>query len=59
MPGLVIYDEEDEVAPHIDGVNIVNNWKQARLVSTKGIGHSLYTEAITNEVCNFLLEEKY
>jgi pimeloyl-ACP methyl ester carboxylesterase len=58
MPGLVIYDEEDEVAPHVGGVNIANNWKQARLISTKGIGHSLYSEEVTNEVCRFLLTEK-
>lgn len=57
IPGLVIHDEDDVVAPYIDGVNITKNWKGARLFTTKGLGHSLNSEAVTNEVCHFLLAE--
>ena len=57
IPGLVIHDEEDFVAPYIDGVNVAKNWQNARLFSTKGLGHSLNSEIVTNEVCRFLLEE--
>jgi pimeloyl-ACP methyl ester carboxylesterase len=57
IPGLVIHDENDIVAPYIDGVNIAHNWKDARLFSTKGLGHSLNSEVVIKEVCTFLLEE--
>ncbi len=57
IPGLVIHDEDDVVAPYIDGVNITQNWQGARLFTTKGLGHSLNSEVVTNEVCRFLLEE--
>lgn len=56
IPGLVIHDEDDVVAPYIDGVNIAKNWVGSQLFTTKGLGHSLNSEVVTNEVCRFLLE---
>lgn len=57
IPGLVIHDEDDLVAPYADGINIANNWEGARLFTTKGLGHSLNSEAVINEVYRFLEEE--
>lgn len=57
IPGLVIHDEGDVVAPYIDGVNIVNNWKGSRLLTTQGLGHSLNGEKVIQAVYTFLSEE--
>lgn len=55
IPGLVIHDEDDLIAPYSDGVNIAKNWEGSRLFTTKGLGHSLNSEKVINEVCEFLL----
>ncbi|MBX7241908.1 MAG: alpha/beta hydrolase [Bacteroidia bacterium] len=57
IPGLVIHDEDDAVAPYTDSVNIVRNWEGARLITTKGLGHSLNSETVIHEVYRFLEEE--
>jgi esterase/lipase len=41
VPGLVIHDEEDDVAPIAGARSMHQNWENSRLATTKGCGHSL------------------
>jgi pimeloyl-ACP methyl ester carboxylesterase len=44
-PLLVVHDEDDRIVPWIDGSSIAAVAKDARLVSTRGLGHGRVLEA--------------
>ncbi len=54
MPGLIIHDEEDDVAP-IDGARAMHsNWSGSELAVTRGCGHSLTGSVIPALVLAYL-----
>lgn len=54
LPGLIIHDREDEVAPYTGAEAIHQNWPGSRLVTTTGLGHSLIGEEVAEMVVEFL-----
>lgn len=52
--GLIVHDEEDDVAP-IDGARRMHaNWRGAELATTKGRGHSLTGELVPAIVVEYI-----
>lgn len=58
IPGLVIHDEDDDVAPFSDGISIAKNWKSAKFIGTKGLGHSLQDSDLVDQIRNFVFGDK-
>ncbi len=52
--GLVIHDENDKIIPFEDALLIKNNFKNSKLISTKGFGHSLNNKTITSHILEFI-----
>jgi len=52
--GLIIHDSEDDVIPYNDAVSINQSFKNSKLITTKGLGHSLNDESVTNHIYEFL-----
>jgi len=46
IPGLVIHDEEDTIAPFEEGLAIHKNWKGSELFKTRGLGHSMQAGSV-------------
>ncbi|GJM36295.1 MAG: alpha/beta hydrolase [Saprospiraceae bacterium] len=57
VPGLIIHDQEDDIAPFADAKAIHQNWPQARLVSTEGLGHSLMGPEVIEQISQCLKSE--
>lgn len=54
VPGLIIHDEEDDVAP-IEGARLMHeNWRGSELVTTRGCGHSLTGDLVPAIVVEYL-----
>lgn len=54
MPGLVIHDREDDIAPFDGGRAIHHNWQNSHFMATEGLGHSLLHESVIGRVTEFL-----
>ncbi|MGB0456466.1 MAG: alpha/beta hydrolase [Flavobacteriaceae bacterium] len=52
--GLIIHDENDSVIPFSDAIEIQSNFKNSRLVSTKGLGHGLKGKQVIDHIIDFL-----
>jgi pimeloyl-ACP methyl ester carboxylesterase len=53
-PGLLIHDKKDRTVSYKEGVKISKSWPAARFITTKGIGHSMHSQAVYQEVYDFL-----
>ncbi len=54
LKGLLIHDELDMVAPVSASLRVHANWKNSRLILTRGLGHSLYQEEVNQQIVDFL-----
>ena len=54
IQGLVIHDEEDDVAPFLEGKQLAEVWGNAQFVATHGQGHSLYGKKVRKVLVDFL-----
>jgi pimeloyl-ACP methyl ester carboxylesterase len=54
IPGLIIHDEEDDVAPIAGAIRMKENWPGAEIATTKGRGHSLTGELVPAIVVEYL-----
>ncbi|MBC6994375.1 alpha/beta hydrolase [Neolewinella lacunae] len=54
VPGLILHDEEDDVAPFFGAQRMHANWKGSTLASTRGCGHSLVGELVPAIVVEYL-----
>jgi len=54
LKGLIIHDEEDQIIPFSDALQIKNSFKKSILVTTKGMGHSLNNETVANYIYDFI-----
>lgn len=54
--GLIIHDERDRVIPYKDAKHFEQHYKNAQLISTQGLGHSLNNETVFEHINSFLVE---
>lgn len=54
LPGLIIHDRDDTIAPFEGGRDIHRNWHKAQFVETEGLGHSLPGESVVEAVVQYL-----
>ena len=58
LPGLIIHDQEDQVAP-VHGAHTLNKvWSDSQLMLTNGLGHGVQDEAVRQRLLNWLQTEK-
>ncbi len=54
--GLIVHDKEDKDTNHQYSIKLHHNWKNSRLILTQGLGHSLKSKALLENVVQFILE---
>ena len=52
--GLIIHDEDDLIIPFNDAIKIKSNFKNSKLITTKGFGHSLNNQKVTQHISEFI-----
>ena len=52
--GLIIHDENDQIIPYADALIINENYKDSKLITTNGYGHSLNHEIVHKQIHEFL-----
>jgi pimeloyl-ACP methyl ester carboxylesterase len=52
--GLIIHDEDDNVIPYNDALQIKYSFKDSKLITTKGLGHSLNNELVASYIYDFI-----
>ena len=52
--GLIVHDERDRIIPYQDAKHYEQHYKNAQIVTTKGLGHSLNNDTIINHISTFL-----
>ncbi len=52
--GLIIHDEDDHIIPYNDALLIKNSFKNSRLITTKGLGHSLMDASVAEHIYAFI-----
>ncbi len=52
--GLLVHDELDQIAPFISSEKVHANWKDSKLIKTKGLGHSLHQDDVRDQIIAFL-----
>lgn len=50
VPGLIVHDKSDKIAPFQDMLEAHHNWAGSRIFMTEGLGHSLASERVIQEV---------
>lgn len=51
---LIIHDTEDAIIPYSDAKLINQGLKNSQMISTKGLGHSLNDDSVSNHILEFL-----
>lgn len=54
LPGLVVHDREDTIAPYQGSREIHQNWSGSKLLTTDGLGHSLIADQVVQNVVEYL-----
>lgn len=58
MPkGLILHDRGDEVIPEKEAISIAEQWKNAQIEWTQGLGHSQKSPEVDQRIIQFLKEE--
>ena len=52
--GLIFHDKRDPIIPYKDALEIDLQFKNGTLISTKGLGHSLKGNYVSDEIIKFL-----
>ncbi|SDB67035.1 Serine aminopeptidase, S33 [Flavobacteriaceae bacterium MAR_2010_188] len=52
--GLIIHDEDDDVIPYNDALTIKDSYKNSLLITTKGLGHSLTDDSVSQHIYEFI-----
>jgi len=52
--GLLIHDKLDKIAPFWSSQQVHENWKGSKLITTKGLGHSLHQDKVRDQIVDFL-----
>ncbi|NHM06338.1 alpha/beta hydrolase [Flavobacterium sp. CYK-4] len=56
LKGLIAHDEQDTIVLYKEAQKLASGWKNATLISTSGLGHSLHDEELNQKIVAFLLE---
>ena len=54
IDGLLIHDIKDRIIPHNDAEDFKTLYKNAKLISTEGLGHSLASETVNDHILAFI-----
>lgn len=54
LQGIIVHDRDDTVVAFTEGEKIASSWKNARFISTQGLGHSMHDDALYKEIITFL-----
>ncbi len=54
IPGLLIHDELDLVAPFWASEKVHAQWNNSKLIGTRGLGHSMHQEQVNERIIDFL-----
>ena len=52
--GLIIHDQDDDIIPYVDALQIKDRFKNSELITTKGLGHSLNHKTVTSYILEFI-----
>jgi pimeloyl-ACP methyl ester carboxylesterase len=55
-PGLVAHDVDDTVVAFAEGKKIAESWKNAIFIETNGLGHSMHSDDLYEQVYQFLFQ---
>jgi len=58
IDGLLFHDIEDPITPYHNSEKVHANWKNSRLISTRGLGHSMHQDQVNNQIIDFLKSKK-
>lgn len=50
IPGIIIHDEKDTVAPLEEAQHIHQNWNRSKLITTSGLGHFLQSGSVFKHI---------
>ncbi|WP_297695551.1 alpha/beta hydrolase [uncultured Eudoraea sp.] len=56
--GLLVHDIEDPITPYHNSEKVHASWKNSRLISTRGLGHSMHQDKVNNQIIDFLKSKK-
>lgn len=56
IPGLIIHDQMDDIAPVSGATRMKENWEESELLLTDGLGHSVLGEVVEERVLEWLEE---
>jgi len=51
---LIVHDTDDQIIPYEDALQINKSFKKSKLITTKGLGHSLNHDSVINYIYEFL-----
>ena len=54
VPGLIVHDRDDTIAPYTGSLEVHSNWSGSSLFTTEGLGHSLPGVGVVNRVVTYL-----
>lgn len=54
VPGLIIHDKLDSIAPVSSSRAFHKNWKKSTYIETEGFGHSLYQDEVRQAIIDFI-----
>ena len=54
VPGLVILEKKDKLAPYKYSKKIADNWKDGELYTVEDVGHSLQSEEINKKILEYI-----
>jgi pimeloyl-ACP methyl ester carboxylesterase len=54
--GLIIHDKEDRDTSYENSVKLHSSWKNSKLMLTQGLGHSLKSKALLEDMVQFIIE---
>jgi pimeloyl-ACP methyl ester carboxylesterase len=54
IPGLIIHDKHDTIAPVTASRTFHKNWPKSNYIETEGLGHSLYQDEVRTAIIDFI-----
>jgi pimeloyl-ACP methyl ester carboxylesterase len=58
LEGLLVHDIEDPITPYHNSEKVHANWNNSKLISTRGLGHSMHQDKVNNQIIDFLKSKK-
>ena len=55
-PGLIAHDSDDAIVAFAEGKKIADSWKNAVFIKTNGLGHSMHSDRLYEQVYQFLFQ---